>query len=100
MGFQLPFNGFKMEVLNHLMVTPLQLHPLSRAYLKVFHYWCESLNGKPSLTFFFHLLSVQHGFATHDQGHGLIHLVPIVHGFRIFLKNLMHFENQMHQLVP
>lgn len=35
-GIWLPFNSFEVEFLNHLMVSPLQMHRASYAYVKFF----------------------------------------------------------------
>lgn len=96
MDFQLPFNGFKMEVLKHLMVALSQLHHASWTYVKVFQYLCEYLNGGPSLTLLFNHFKVQCGPTTHTRGCGLIHLVPTVHGFGAFSENLKRFEDRFY----
>lgn len=46
------------------------------------------------MTLFFNHFKVQCGLATHTRGCGLIHLVPIVHGFGAFLENLKRFEDR------
>lgn len=36
MGLRFPFNTFKVEVIKHPVMDPLQLHPICCAYVKVF----------------------------------------------------------------
>lgn len=40
-GFNILFQKFRMDVLNHLVISHSQLHPVSWAYIKVFHYLCK-----------------------------------------------------------
>lgn len=40
-GYCLPFNEFEVGVLNHLLITPLQLHLVIWVFVKVFKKYCE-----------------------------------------------------------
>lgn len=55
MGIRLPYIAFEREALKHLTMSPLQLYPISWAYVKVYQYWCEYLKEKSFVTLFFHL---------------------------------------------
>lgn len=59
-GFRLLLNTFEVGVLNHLLIAPSQLRPVSWAYIKVFKYWCEYKGIVPTWTLFFHFFKVQH----------------------------------------
>lgn len=52
-GYGLPFNGFEISVLNHLLIAPLQLHPMNWAFVKVFQYLYEYKGIKLRMTLFF-----------------------------------------------
>lgn len=40
-GFCLAFNDFEINVMNHLMTAPMQLHSMSREFVKKNQHWCE-----------------------------------------------------------
>lgn len=63
--FRLPFNDFEVEVLNHLRITPSQLHLVARAFMKVFEYWCDYQCGVSTLQLFF---NVRHTFYITQRG--------------------------------
>lgn len=75
-----------MEVLKHLLLFLPQLHPASYAYEKVFHYWCEYFNKKPTLIFLF---KVHYGPMTQVRGKGLFFMVSIIISFHP-LEGLCH----------
>lgn len=39
--FRLPLNHFKIDILNHMIITPSQLNLVSWAYIMVFQHWSE-----------------------------------------------------------
>lgn len=92
-GLCLPFNNFKIEILNHLMISPSQLNPVSWAYIKFFQYWCDHWVGKPYSSFFFHLFMVQCSSTNHTQGHGLITLTQVTRYFKAFFDGVKHFQD-------
>lgn len=65
LGFHLPFNSFEIEVLNHLMISPSQLNPMSWAYIKVLYHLCDYLGGKSFLSLFFHPFRVTRSSLNH-----------------------------------
>jgi len=56
----LPFLNFEIEVLNHLQVSPSQLHPNGWGFVKVFERVCKFYGCEPSLRVFFYLFEVYH----------------------------------------
>lgn len=58
-GFRLPFNELKVNILNHLLITPSQLYLVSYTFIKLFHYWFDYIGSRPTMTLFFHLFKIQ-----------------------------------------
>lgn len=89
----LPFTIFEIEVLKHLAMTPSQVHPTCWAYIKVYQYWCENLNGEPYVILFFHLFRFCCNSMTHTRGRWLIYIGLTIHGFGS-PSELQSFEDQ------
>lgn len=64
--FLLPFNELKVGIINPLVISLSQLHPMSWSDIIVFQYYCKYKKGDPSMILFFHLFT-QHIFANSDQ---------------------------------
>lgn len=60
LGVWLPLAVFKIEVLEHLRISPFQLHLVAWAFVKVFQHWDEYKGkmGSALKNLFFHLFSV------------------------------------------
>lgn len=65
--FLLPFNEFKVGILNPLVISLSQLHPMSWSDIIVFQYYCKYKKCVSSMILFFHLFKAQRIFANSAQ---------------------------------
>lgn len=90
-GILFPFTASEIEVLKHLVISTLQLHPVSWAYVKVYKYQWKYLKGKPFVTLFFNFYKCCRGSVTQKRSKRLIYMEPNVWGFRPLLE-LQHYN--------
>lgn len=63
------------------MVARSKLHSSSWAYVRAYRYWCEYLEGKPSITLFFHIFHCHSGTLAQLRGQKLVYLVSTIRVF-------------------
>lgn len=99
MGFRLTFNFFEIEVLKHLVIAPLQLHPSSWVYMRLYQYWCKYVNGRPSVFLFLHLFKFLYDSASKIRGRRLLCLKPATYRFESLLE-FPPFEDHFFLVTP
>lgn len=95
LGLLFPFNGFEIEILNHVMIAPSHLNPVSWDNIRVFQYLCEYLGGKLYLSLLFHLFIIQCFLVKNAQRYSLITLAHVRRYFEVLSNGVKHLEDRL-----
>lgn len=87
-------------MLNHLRMTPSQLHPIARAFMKVFQHWCEYQGGVLSLKLFYNLFNITCTSTRAARGQGLLSLPQPKKVFDIYIDNCKNLKDHYFLVVP
>lgn len=95
-----PLNYFKVGALNHLRVSFSQLPLVSRAYVKVFIYWCEYRSRVLSWNLFFNLFNITSSSVRVKWGQWLLSLCHPKKVFHVYVDSWKKFKYQYFLVDP
>lgn len=78
-----------------LRLAPLQLHPVSYAFIKVFQHQCEYKGDKPIVILFFHLFKIKSNLI-YASGFGLFFQRQPIRYFEIYSKSMKNVNNHFY----